>query len=113
MNIAVLGTGYVGLVAAVCFADAGHDVICVDSNTAKIDSLLADKVPFYEPGLDDLFHLNRKRLNFTRSIAEAMSFAKVIFVAVGTPELSDGSADMQPTFGVLEEICSHAKESKI
>ena len=113
MNIAILGTGYVGLVAGVCFADAGHDVISVDSNKAKIDTLLTGKVPFYEPGLEDLFELNRKRMRFTSSIAEAVGAAGVVFIAVGTPELPDGSADMEPTFNVLREICAAAREPKV
>src|SRR4051812_14141894 len=98
MNIAILGTGYVGLVAGVCFADSGHSVIGVDSNAAKIQSLKDGKVPFYEPGLDDLLHLNRKRLKFTGDIGEAVRASQVVFIAVGTPELPDGSADMEPTF---------------
>lgn len=113
MNIAVLGTGYVGLVAGVCFADAGHDVVCVDSNESKITSLKAGQVPFYEPGLDDLFHLNARRMRFTMNIAEAVAASQVIFIAVGTPEQADGSADMGPTFGVLGEVCKAATESKI
>lgn len=113
MNIAVLGTGYVGLVAGVCFADAGHEVVCVDSNKAKIDTLNSGKVPFYEPGLDDLYNLNRKRMKFTSDISQAVRAASVVFVAVGTPEMPDGSADMDPTFGVLKEICAAANESKM
>lgn len=112
MNIAVLGTGYVGLVAGCGFADAGHEVICVDSNSAKIDLLKSGKVPFFEPGLDELFHLNQKRMHFTTSIAEAVGSAQVVFIAVGTPELPDGSADMDPTFRVLGEICKAANEPK-
>ena len=113
MNIAILGTGYVGLVAGVCFADSGHAVIGVDSNAAKIKSLLAGKVPFYEPGLEELFQLNRKRMRFTTSIREAVGSADVVFVAVGTPELPDGSADMEPTFKALREICDAATSGKI
>ncbi|NJM09670.1 MAG: UDP-glucose/GDP-mannose dehydrogenase family protein [Bdellovibrionaceae bacterium] len=113
MNIAVLGTGYVGLVAGVCFADAGHDVTCVDSNEKKIQTLISGKVPFFEPGLDELFHMNMKRMSFTTSIAEAVKKSTVIFIAVGTPELPDGSADMDPTFGVLAEICQAANEPKV
>ncbi len=113
MNIAVLGTGYVGLVAGVCFADAGHEVACVDSNEAKIKTLLAGKVPFFEPGLDELFTLSRKRMSFTTSIADAVKKSEVVFIAVGTPELPDGSADMEPTFRVLGEICKAANEDKI
>jgi UDPglucose 6-dehydrogenase len=112
MNIAMLGTGYVGLVAGVCFADAGHDVVCVDSNEQKIKSLMDGKVPFYEPGLDDLFGLNRKRMKFTPNVGEAVRSAQLIFIAVGTPEMPDGSADMDPTFKALEEICKNATESK-
>ena len=112
MNIAMLGTGYVGLVAGVCFADAGHDVVCVDSNESKINSLKDGKVPFYEPGLDDLFTQNKKRMKFTASVAEAVRSAQVIFIAVGTPELPDGSADMDPTFKALDEICNNATEPK-
>lgn len=112
MNIAVLGTGYVGLVAGVCFADAGHEVTCVDSNPDKIAKLRAGEVPFYEPGLEDLFSLNAKRMKFTSSIREAIADAEVVFIAVGTPELPDGSADMEPTFGVLGEICEAAHAPK-
>lgn len=112
MNIAILGTGYVGLVAGVCFADAGHDVTCVDSNEAKIKTLNAGKVPFYEPGLDDLYHLNAKRMHFTTQIKEGVAQSEVIFIAVGTPELPDGSADMDPTFKALGEICAAVTEPK-
>jgi len=113
MNIAILGTGYVGLVAGVCFADSGHNVYCVDSNGGKIDTLNAGKVPFFEPGLDELYTLNRKRLKFTTKIAEAVEAASLIFVAVGTPELPDGSADMEPTFQALGEICRAAGAPKM
>jgi UDPglucose 6-dehydrogenase len=113
MTIAILGTGYVGLVAGVCFADAGHEVIGVDSNPVKIRTLQDGKVPFFEPGLEELFQLNRRRMKFTGSIAEAVQAASVIFIAVGTPEQNDGSADMGPTFAALGEICAHASESKI
>ncbi len=113
MTIAILGTGYVGLVAGVCFADAGHEVIGVDSNPTKLDLLREGKVPFYEPGLEELFQLNKKRLTFTASIEEAVESAEVVFIAVGTPEQSDGSADMRPTFAALKEICLAATSSKI
>lgn len=113
MNIAMLGTGYVGLVAGVCFADAGHNVTCVDSNEEKIGLLKNGQVPFYEPGLNDIFQINRKRMNFTMSIAEAVASARVVFVAVGTPELPDGSADMEFTFNALKQICDSAKEPKV
>ncbi|MCB0365089.1 MAG: UDP-glucose/GDP-mannose dehydrogenase family protein [Bdellovibrionaceae bacterium] len=105
MDIAMVGTGYVGLVAGVCFADAGHRVICVDSNKDKVSQLLDGKLPFYEPGLSDLFLRNYKRMKFVYSVAEATEKADTIFIAVGTPELPDGSADMSFTFNVLKEIC--------
>ncbi|MCB0386783.1 MAG: UDP-glucose 6-dehydrogenase, partial [Bdellovibrionales bacterium] len=97
MDIAMVGTGYVGLVAGVCFADAGHRVICVDSNKDKIAQLLAGKLPFYEPGLSDLFLRNYKRMAFVYSVGEATQKSDTIFIAVGTPELPDGSADMSFT----------------
>lgn len=112
MNIGVIGTGYVGLVASVCFADAGHQLYCVDSDPKKISLLQDGKVPFYEPGLEDLFKLNLKRMNFFPDVKEAVAKADVIFCAVGTPELPDGSADMSFTFNVLEEVCKAATEPK-
>lgn len=112
MDIAVVGTGYVGLVAGVCFADAGHRVICVDSNSEKIKVLQSGQLPFYEPGLSDLFVRNRKRMEFVHSVGEATKRCDLIFVAVGTPELPDGSADMSFTYNVLKEICQSADRSK-
>ena len=110
MNIGVIGTGYVGLVASVCFADAGHQLFCVDSNPQKISLLQGGQVPFYEPGLEDLFKRNLKRMTFFKDVKSAVEKSQVIFVAVGTPELPDGSADMSFTFNVLEEICQSATE---
>ncbi len=105
MDIAIIGTGYVGLVAATCFADAGHKLLCVDSNPEKLKCLRSGKAPFYEPGLDELLTKNLARMTFFNEVGEAASRASVVFVAVGTPERPDGSADMEPTFRVLEEIC--------
>ncbi|MGE0762484.1 MAG: UDP-glucose/GDP-mannose dehydrogenase family protein [Bdellovibrionales bacterium] len=113
MDIAVIGTGYVGLVAATCFADAGHNLICADANREKLTLLKAGKVPFYEPGLEELFAQSKKRMTFVPGVADAVTKANVIFVAVGTPELPDGSADMQPTFRVLEEICASVTEPSL
>lgn len=112
MNIGVIGTGYVGLVASVCFADAGHQLFCVDSDPKKISLLKDAKVPFYEPGLEDLFKLSLKRMNFFSEVKDAVANADVIFCAVGTPELPDGSADMSFTYNVLEEICKNATSPK-
>ena len=112
MNIAILGTGYVGLVAGVCFADSGHDVIGVDSKVPRFRRFKSGKVPFYEPGLDDLFQLNRKRMKFTVSIAEAVTDAQVIFIAVGTPELPMAPRTWNPLSRRLAEICEAATEEQ-
>lgn len=112
MQIAIVGTGYVGLVAATCFADAGHHVTCVDSNREKVDLLLRGELPFYEPGLSDLFENSRKRLSFVYSVTEAVQAADILFIAVGTPELPDGNADMDPTYAVLKEVCEAAQGPK-
>lgn len=112
MRISIVGTGYVGLVAATCFADAGHDVVCVDSDSAKVDLLRQGQIPFYEPGLGELFQRISKRMTFVDSVAEATKQSSVVFIAVGTPELPDGSANMQPTFNVLKEICHASDEPK-
>jgi UDPglucose 6-dehydrogenase len=113
MQIAVLGTGYVGLVAGLCFADAGHSVICVDSNREKIMGLQKGQLPFYEPGLGELFEANRSRVQFVESIAEAVPLAEILFIAVGTPELPDGTADLEPTFLAIQEICKAAQGPKL
>ena len=108
----MLGSGYVGLVAGVCFADAGHKVIGVDSDLEKIERLKEGRLPFYEPGLNDLFQRNHKRMIFTNDVKEAVKNSHVIFIAVGTPELPDGSADLGPTMKAVQEICEVATESK-
>ncbi len=112
MKIAVIGSGYVGLVAGICFSDVGNDVTCVDSNPEKISKLKDGKIPFYEPGLQDLFDRNISRIHFSSDIAKAVAPAKLIFIAVGTPELANGDADMQPTLNVLKEICLASTEKK-
>lgn len=113
MEIAIIGTGYVGLVAGVCFADAGHRVICADSDREKVTTLLEGNLPFFEPGLADLFHRNYKRMEFVFEVGEAASKAEILFVAVGTPEKEDGSADLSFTFKVLKEICQAPQIPKI
>jgi UDPglucose 6-dehydrogenase len=112
MKIAVVGTGYVGLVAGVCFADAGHSVICVDNVKAKIDALNEGKIPIYEPGLEDLLHQSRARLTFTTDLAHAVQASQVVFIAVGTPEKADGSADLGPTNAVVDAIAKLATSKK-
>ena len=106
MNIGVVGTGYVGLVAGACFAESGNDVICVDINQEKIDRLNRGEIPIYEPGLDDLIARNAEagRLVFTTDIQSTVQGSEVIFIAVGTPQDTDGSADLRFVLGVAESI---------
>lgn len=113
MEIAVIGTGYVGLVAGVCFADVGHKVTCVDNNPEKISALIDGKIPIYEPGLDDILKSAKSRIEFTMDIKMALDHSEVVFIAVGTPEKADGSADLGPTFSVIEEICYKATTPKL
>ncbi len=96
MNIAIIGTGYVGLVSGVCFSEMGINVECIDIDTEKIASLQAGDIPIYEPGLDSLLERNQRagRLHFTTSIAEGIAHAEVIFIAVGTPSKSDGGVEL-------------------
>lgn len=112
MKIAIVGTGYVGLVAGVCFADAGHTVVCVDNVAAKITALNEGNIPIYEPGLEELLHQARTRLTFTTDLATAVQGSQVVFVAVGTPEKSDGSADLGPTLSVIDAITKVATAKK-
>ena len=106
MRLAVIGTGYVGLVAGACFAETGNDVACVDVNAAKVADLRRDVLPIYEPGLEEVVRRNREagRLTFTTSTAEAVADAAVIFLAVGTPQGEDGSADLQYVLAAAEAI---------
>lgn len=106
MEIAIVGSGYVGLVAGACFADTGNDVICVDIDQKKVDRLKNGDVPIYEPGLADLIKRNTKegRLTFTTSLADAVKASSIIFIAVGTPQDEDGSADLTHVLAVAEGI---------
>jgi UDPglucose 6-dehydrogenase len=106
MNIAVVGTGYVGLVVGACFAENGHHVVCVDKDAAKVRTLQKGKVPIYEPGLEEVVKRNRTegRLTFTTTLPRAVRAAQVVFIAVGTPEAEDGSADLQHVLGVARDI---------
>jgi UDPglucose 6-dehydrogenase len=97
MKIAMIGTGYVGLVSGVCFSDFGHEVICVDKDPSKIDRLRAGQIPIFEPGLEDLMAKNvaAGRLSFTLDLAQAVAGADAVFIAVGTPtRRGDGHADL-------------------
>lgn len=115
MKIAVVGTGYVGLVAGVCFADTGHDVVCVDIDERKIEKLKKGVVPIYEPGLEELMLQNYEsgRLQFSTSLSEHLDQCEVVFIAVGTPMGEDGSADVQYVLKVAEEIGKHMKDYKV
>ena len=106
MRVAVVGTGYVGLVAGACFAESGNDVVCVDNNLAKVRLLRRGKIPIYEPGLEELVRRNRaeRRLTFTTTLAKAVRDSAVVFIAVGTPQSEDGSADLKHVLDVAREI---------
>jgi UDPglucose 6-dehydrogenase len=107
MKIAMIGTGYVGLVSGACFSDFGHDVVCVDKDRGKIDALLGGKMPIYEPGLDALVAANvaAGRLSFTTDIDAAVDGADAVFIAVGTPSRrGDGHADLSYVYGAAREI---------
>lgn len=106
MKIAVIGTGYVGLVAGVCFADTGHHVTCVDVDARKVDRLRSGEVPIYEPGLEEILQRSAKagRLHFTTALAEAVAKAQVVFIAVGTPEGATGDADLQQVIDAARQI---------
>lgn len=106
MRIAVIGTGYVGLVTGTCFSEVGHDVTCVDIDKSKIDALNSGKVPIYEPGLDEMVALNVKqgRLSFTTDLKAAVERALFIFIAVGTPPLEDGTADLKYVLAAARSV---------
>src|SRR5215471_8051770 len=106
MRIAVVGTGYVGLVLGACLAENGNNVICVDKDRSKIDTLKSGKMPIYEPGLEELVRRNgaEERLSFTTELSGAVQASQIVFIAVGTPQGEDGSADLQHVLGVAREI---------
>ena len=115
MNIAVVGTGYVGLVTGTCFAETGNHVVCVDINEDKINRMQKGEVPIYEPGLDVLFERNTKqgRLSFTTNLAEAIENAQIIFLALPTPPGEDGSADLSYILGVAKQLSFIIKDYKV
>ena len=107
MRIAMIGTGYVGLVSGVCFSDFGHEVVCIDKDVRKIDMLKAGEVPIFEPGLDLLLAKNTAagRLRFTTDLADGIQGADAVFIAVGTPtRRGDGHADLSYVFAAAEEL---------
>ena len=116
MKLCMIGTGYVGLVSGVCFADLGNDVICVDKNLDKINLLKKGKIPIYEPGLSELVIKNykNKRLNFSTDLKKSIKVSDIIFICVGTPTKKGGSsADLSQIFQVAKEISSSINKYKI
>jgi UDPglucose 6-dehydrogenase len=115
MKISVIGTGYVGLVTGVCFAESGNDVICVDNDPEKLLKLRAGEVPIYEPGLETVFdrNLKEKRIRFTDSLADAVENSEIIFLALPTPPMEDGSADLKYVLGVAGEIGKLLKDYRV
>src|SRR6202012_2586106 len=106
MKIAVVGTGYVGLVTGTCFAETGNNVTCVDIDKSKVDKLSSGQITIYEPGLEKLFLRNQKegRLNFTTSLSEGIKDATIVFLALPTPPGEDGSADLRYILGVADDL---------
>ena len=115
MNIAVVGTGYVGLVTGTCFAETGNNVICVDIDENKVARLRNGEIPIFEPGLDLLFERNTKqgRLEFTTNLAAAVENAEVIFLALPTPPGEDGSADLSYILGVAKDLSTIITDYKV
>src|SRR5258706_11875254 len=106
MKIAVVGTGYVGLVLGACLAENGNTVVCVDKDESKVNTLKAGRMPIYEPGLEELVRRNdhEERLTFTTDLPSAVRASDFVFIAVGTPQGEDGSADLQHVLSVAKDI---------
>src|SRR5947207_2517286 len=106
MKIAVVGSGYVGLVVGACLAENGNAVVCVDKDESKIATLNAGQMPIYEPGLEELVRRNRheERLSFTTDLPSAVRASEIVFVAVGTPQGEDGSADLRHVLAVARDV---------
>lgn len=115
MNIAIIGSGYVGLVTGICLAEIGHKVICVDNDAEKIRTLKKNQLPIYEPGLEDLLKSNvrKKRLSFLTSVTEAAKKSEVIFIAVGTPSKKNGDADLTYVEGAARDIAKGMESYKL
>lgn len=115
MKIAVIGTGYVGLVTGTCLAETGNNVTCVDINEEKVEKMQQGQIPIYEPGLEVLFHRNieQGRLKFTTKLAEAIGDAKIIFLALPTPPGADGSADLSFVLGAAKDIAQIVTDYKV
>ena len=115
IKIAVIGTGYVGLVTGTCFAETGNHVICVDNNATKVEALRLGKIPIYEPGLDVIFERNtkQKRLEFTTDLNYAIDHSEIIFLALPTPPGGDGSADLSFILGMAKQLSELISSYKI
>jgi UDPglucose 6-dehydrogenase len=115
MKLAIVGTGYVGLVTGTCLAETGNEVTCVDNNPAKIEMLLRGEAPIYEPGLAELIERNASAglLHFTTDLAKAVSEAQVVFLAVGTPPSDDGSVDLSAVWSVVDAMADHLTPNAI
>ncbi len=115
MKIAILGTGYVGLVTGTCLADCGNEVTCIDKDAAKVLGLQHGRIPIYEPGLEELVERSSRegRLRFTTELAEGLRGAKVVFICVGTPQSESGAADLSTVFAVAEAIAKVAEDPKL
>ena len=115
MKIAVVGSGYVGLMAGACLAESGNDVICADIDQGKIDGLNRGEIPIFEPGLEPLIESNLEaaRLSFSTDVPEAVRASEIVFIAVGTPPDEDGSADLQHVLAVARTIGESMNGEKI
>jgi len=115
VNVAVIGTGYVGLVVGACLAETGNDVVCADVDAAKIEGLRQNRLPIYEPGLEPIVVRNQRggRLQFTTDLGAAIERSDIVFIAVGTPQDEDGSADLQHVLDVARTIGRHMNGPKI
>src|SRR5947209_17327125 len=115
MKIAIIGTGYVGLVTGTCFAQSGNEVTCVDTSAEKIATLQRGGLPIYEPGLLEMVERNRReeRLRFTTDLAEGIAHAQLVLIAVGTPQHDDGSADLRYVDAVTDELCRAITGQKV
>lgn len=115
MRVSVFGTGYVGLVTGACLAEVGHQVVCVDIDTDKVEGLKQGRIPIFEPGLDDLVRTNHRagRLDFTTDVATAIGHARIVFIAVGTPPDEDGSADLRHVLAVARTLGRHIAQPTI
>src|SRR5216683_1555451 len=115
MKIAIIGTGYVGLVTGTCFAESGNEVTCIDKDARKIEMLQQNQLPIYEPGLLELVARNRRdqRLLFITDLARGIASAQLIYIAVGTPQSADGSADLSTLWAVTDALAAHVNGPKI